>query len=62
MRLTGEQERKAKWEVVHDFEAAISELQKLAPYWILKSTVPPDLLALFAGRRDERRQQQKNGG
>ena len=62
LRLTGEQERKAKWEVVHDFEAAISELQKLAPDWTLKSNVPPDLLALYAGRRDERRQQQKNGG
>ena len=55
LRLTGDQERKAKWEVVHDLEAAISELQKLAPEWILKSTAPPDLLAQFASRREERK-------
>ena len=55
LRLTGDAERKAKWDVVHDFEAAIAEVQKLAPDWILKSTVPPDLLAQFAGRRDQRK-------
>ena len=55
LRLTGEAERKAKWEVVHDFEAAIAELQRLAPEWILKSPVPPDLLAQFAARREERK-------
>jgi len=59
LRLTGEQERKAKWEVVHDLEAAINELQKTAPDWALKSAAPPDLLALFANRREERKQQLK---
>ena len=62
LRLTGEQERKAKWEVVHDFEAAISELQKIAPEWALKSTAPPNLLAQFADRREARKQYKNNGG
>lgn len=55
LRLTGDAERKAKWDVVHDFEAAIAEVRKLAPDWILKSPVPPDLLAQFAARREERK-------
>lgn len=55
LRLTGEAERKAKWDVVHDFEAAIAEVQRLAPGWVLKSPVPPDLLAQFAARREERK-------
>ena len=55
LRLTGDAERKAKWDVVHDFEAAIAEVRELAPDWILKSVVPPDLLAQFAGRRDQRK-------
>ncbi|NMC31190.1 MAG: uracil-DNA glycosylase [Veillonellaceae bacterium] len=55
LRLTGDAERKAKWEVVHDFEAAIAEVRKLAPDWILKNPVPPDLLAQYAARREERK-------
>ena len=55
LRLTGDAERKAKWDVVHDFEAAIAEVRKLAPDWILKSAVSPDLLSQFAGRRDQRK-------
>jgi DNA polymerase len=55
LRLTGDAERKAKWDVVHDFEAAIAEVRKLAPDWILKSPVPPDLLAQYAARREERK-------
>ena len=62
LRLTGEQERKAKWEVVHDFEAAINELKTLAPDWRLKSDPPPDLLALYVDRREARKQQLKSGG
>ena len=62
LRLTGEQERKAKWEVVHDFEAAISELQKIAPEWALKSIAPPNLLTQFADRREARKQYKNNGG
>lgn len=55
LRLTGEDERKAKWEVVRDFEAAIAEVQKLSPDWCLKSTTPPDLLALYSERRIQRK-------
>lgn len=56
LRLTGEQERKAKWETVHDLEAAIAEIQNCCPDWQLKSPQPPDLLALFAQRRLDRKQ------
>lgn len=62
LRLTGEQERKAKWEVVHDLEAALAELQKLAPAWALKSSVPPDLLSQFASQREARKHYAKTGG
>ena len=55
LRLTGEAEKKAKWDVVHDFESAIVELQKLAPAWTLKSPTPPDLLSLFQVRRNQRK-------
>ena len=55
LRLTGDDERRAKWDVVHDFEAAISEINKIAPDWSLKTTPPPDLLSLYAARRNERR-------
>ena len=55
LRLTGDDERRAKWDVVHDFEAAISEINKTAPDWSLKTTPPPDLLSLYAARRNERR-------
>jgi len=61
LRLTGEEEKKAKWEVVHDFEAAISELQKVAPEWQFKSDPPPDLLEIFTYRRDERKLIRKAG-
>ena len=60
LRLTGEAEKKAKWEVVHDFEAAIAELQKLAPDWNLKSPTLPNLLSLFADRRDQRKKLQSS--
>ena len=55
LRLTGDDERRAKWDVVHDFEAAISEINKTAPDWSLKTTAPPDLLSLYAARRNDRR-------
>ena len=55
LRLTGEAEKKSKWDVVHDFEAAIAELQKLAPEWTLKSPQPTDLLTLYADRRNQRK-------
>ncbi|HWR30660.1 MAG TPA: uracil-DNA glycosylase [Negativicutes bacterium] len=55
LRLTGDAERKAKWEVVHDLEAAIAEVQKTMPDWSLKNSTPPDLLALFADRKNARK-------
>ena len=55
LRLTGEAEKKAKWDVIHDFESAIVELQKSAPAWTLKSPTPPDLLSLFQVRRNQRK-------
>ena len=55
LRLTGETEKKAKWDVVHDFESAIDELKKTEPAWTLKSSTPPDLLSLFQARRDQRK-------
>jgi uracil-DNA glycosylase family 4 len=55
LRLTGDAKRKAKWEVVHDLETAIAEIRKTAPDWSLKNSTPPNLLALFAGRREERK-------
>jgi len=55
LRLTGDAERKAKWEVVHDLEAAIAEAQKTMPDWSLKNSTPPDLLALFADRKNARK-------
>ena len=56
LRLTGEDEKKAKWDVVHDLEAAIAEVNKLAPEWSLKGPDIVDLLAQFSERRDMRKQ------
>jgi len=55
LRLTGDAERKAKWEVVHDLEAVIAEVQKSAPEWTLTGTTPPNFLSLYAARRNERK-------
>lgn len=55
LRLTGDTERRAKWDVVHDLEASIAEVQKIAPDWSLTSNNPPDLLAFYAKRRGERK-------
>lgn len=55
LRLTGDDERRAKWDVVHDFEAAIAEIRNQAPDWPLKSVVPPNLLELYAARRETRK-------
>ena len=55
LRLTGDDERRAKWDVVHDFETAITEVKKATPDWTLTTSPPPDLLALYAARRNDRR-------
>lgn len=57
LRLSGEAEKKAKWDVVHDFEAAIAEIGKCAPDWILKGPAVTDLLSRYADRRQQRKRQ-----
>jgi uracil-DNA glycosylase family 4 len=59
LRLTGEDEKKAKWDVVHDLEAAIAEVSKLSPDWPLKGTGVVDLLSLYTTRKDERNLRQR---
>ncbi|VBB09850.1 Hypothetical protein LUCI_5148 [Lucifera butyrica] len=54
LRLTGKELVKAKWEVFYDLKAAVEKCRELAPDYPLQSDVPPDLLALYAGRRQDR--------
>jgi DNA polymerase len=54
LRLTGSELVKAKWEVYYDLKAAVEKVTALTPDYKLQSEQPPDLLALFAKRREER--------
>ncbi|WP_425059207.1 Type-4 uracil-DNA glycosylase [Sporomusa carbonis] len=54
LRLTGKELVKAKWEVYYDLKAAVEKCQELAPGYDFKSSVPPDLLKLYASRRIDR--------
>ncbi|MBP2634611.1 MAG: uracil-DNA glycosylase, family 4 [Firmicutes bacterium] len=54
LRLTGKDLVKAKWEVFYDLRSAIEKCQELAPDYLLKSPEPPDLLALYSQRRQQR--------
>lgn len=54
LRLTGSELVKAKWEVYYDLKAAVEKVTELAPNYKLQSEQPPDLLALFNKRREER--------
>lgn len=54
LRLTGSELVKAKWEVFYDLKAAVEKVAALAPEHKLQSEQPPDLLAMFAKRREER--------
>lgn len=54
LRLVGKDLVKAKWEVYYDIKAALEKCQELAPEYIFKSTEPPDLLALYSHRREQR--------
>jgi DNA polymerase len=54
LRLTGSELVKAKWEVYYDLKAAVEKVAALAPEYKLQSEQPPDLLALFAKRREDR--------
>lgn len=59
LRLTGKDLVKAKWEVFYDLKAAVEKCREAAPDYELKSPEPPDLLALFASRREERKQKRR---
>lgn len=59
LRLTGKDIVKAKWEVFYDLQAAVDKCQEVAPGYLLKSPEPPDLLALFAHRRELRQNQRR---
>lgn len=55
LRLTGKDLVKAKWEVFYDLKAAVEKCQELDPEYIFKSEEPPDLLALYDQRREQRK-------
>ncbi|MDF2875311.1 MAG: uracil-DNA glycosylase, family 4 [Sporomusa sp.] len=54
LRLTGKDLVRGKWEVYYDLKAAVEKCAELAPEYMLKSPEPPDLLALYSQRREER--------
>lgn len=54
LRLTGSELVKAKWDVYYDLKAAVEKVTALLPDYRLQSPEPPDLLALYASRREER--------
>jgi len=55
LRLTGQDIVKAKWEVFYDLKAAVEKCRELAPEWEPAAAEKPDLLAMYEGRRQERR-------
>ena len=55
LRLTGKDLVKAKWEVFYDLKAIVEKCQELAPGYNFKSPAPPDLLALYSERREQRK-------
>lgn len=55
LRLTGKDLVKAKWDVFYDLKAALDKCRELAPEYQFQSPEKPDLLKLYAARRDERR-------
>lgn len=55
LRLNGKELVKAKWDVFHDLKAAAEKCRELAPDYILNSPEKPDLLKLYAQRREQRR-------
>ncbi|MDU4959197.1 MAG: uracil-DNA glycosylase [Sporomusaceae bacterium] len=54
LRLTGPELVKAKWDVYYDLKAAVDKTVSLQPAYSLQSEPPPDLLALYKSRREER--------
>lgn len=60
LRLTGNDLTKAKWDVFHDLQSAVTRCLELQPTAVLQSTPAPDLLQLYQGRRQERRERRAN--
>lgn len=56
LRLTGKELVKAKWDVYYDLKAAVDKCRDISPDYELASPEKPDLLALYAQRRENRRQ------
>ncbi|SMC87390.1 uracil-DNA glycosylase [Sporomusa malonica] len=54
LRLIGKDLVKAKWEVYYDLKAAVEKCSELAPGYAFKSSEPPDLLAQYSERREQR--------
>lgn len=54
LRQYGRDLVQAKWDVYYDLAAAKEQAAKAAPDWVWRSENPPDLLALYAARREER--------
>lgn len=54
LRLIGKDLVKAKWEVYYDLKAAVDKCREFEPECVLQSPVRPDLLAMYAKRRQER--------
>ena len=59
LRLTGQDQVKAKWEVFYDLKAAAEKCRELAPGYELASPDKPDLLAMYEDRRQERRRKRQ---
>jgi len=58
LRLTGKSLVEAKWHVYYDLKAAVDKCREIPKYqdYSFSSEVPPDLLALYADRREQRHQ------
>lgn len=62
LRLTGKELVRAKWETYYDLKEAVEKYAALVPNGVLKSENAPDLLALYAARRQSRINNGKNPG
>ena len=59
LRLSGKELVKAKWEVFYDLTTAVNKCKELAPAATLKADSIPDLLAMYATRKNSRLQKKK---
>ena len=58
LRLTGKALVKAKWDVFYDLKAAVEKCQELAPDFSLQSPTAPNLLEIYAERKESRQLKQ----